>query len=81
MIPSEGDDKTGKTKDNVADAFSSSVVFENRTVFGAVAYDSEVATNIYDADFAGVGEDLYLADAVRVPGAARIKISTWRQPT
>lgn len=73
MIPGEGDDKAGETRDNAADAFSSSVVFDNGTIFGAVAYDSEVTTNIYDADFAGIGEDLYLVDAVRVSGGARIQ--------
>ncbi|SFR82321.1 Outer membrane protein (porin) [Marinobacter daqiaonensis] len=73
MIPGEGSTRAGEVRDGAADAFSSSLVFDSGTFYGALAYDSEVPTTVYDADFAGVSSADYTADAVRLTGGARIQ--------
>lgn len=69
FIPGEEPDTDN---DGPADSISSSLVFDNGTFYGALAYDSEMPTSIYDAETANVGAD-YTSDAVRVVGMARIQ--------
>lgn len=73
MIPGEGSTRAGEVKDSAADAFSSSLVFDNDTFYAALAYDSEVPTTVYDANYAGVAGSDYTADALRLSGGARIQ--------
>lgn len=73
LIPGEGSTRAGDVKDGPADAISSSLVFDNGTFYGALAYDSEVVTNVNDAEFAGFSEGAdYTADGLRAVGMARI---------
>ncbi len=63
FIPGEGDTVAGDVQDGPADSFSSSIVFDNGTFYGALAYDSEMSTSVYDAEFAGASD--YAVDALR----------------
>lgn len=68
MIPGEGDvDTNGNRLDSPADAFSTSLVFDNGTFYGSVGYDSELETNLYDA-----GDTDMLVDAIHVAGKVSI---------
>ncbi|MGM0768731.1 MAG: porin [Pseudomonadota bacterium] len=64
FIPGE---EEGTDRDGVADSVSSSFVFDNGTFYGALAYDSEVVTSVYDLG------DSVPVDALRAVGMVRIQ--------
>lgn len=70
FIPGEGDTVAGEVQDGPADSFSSSLVFDNGMFYGALAYDSEMSTSVYDAELAGAGD--YAVDALRVVGMVKM---------
>lgn len=61
-----GEEGEGSDRDGPADSISSSLVFDNGTFYGALAYDSEVSDTTYDADLAGLDDDY--VDAFRAVG-------------
>lgn len=65
VIP--GEDPGVDDKDGPADAVSASVVFDNGLFYGALAYDSEVTSDIYD-----LGSDTE-TDALRAVGKVNIE--------
>ncbi|HCW90200.1 MAG TPA: porin [Marinobacter sp.] len=74
MIPGEEKDEPGEYKydeprDSAADAFSTSLVFDNGMVYASAGYDSEVETKLYDMG----GDTNALVDAWHVAGKVTIQ--------
>lgn len=70
MIPGEGSEEDDDRRDSPADAFSTSLVFDNGAFYGSLGYDSEVKTNLYDFN-----DDDLLVDAIHA--AARVNVQNF----